>query len=337
MILGLTGKNASGKGEVVRLLTERSFRAHSLSDEVRQELAGTGTPTSRENLIAWGRELRRHFGPGVLAERVLPRLDLSSHHVVDSIRHPAEVLVLRRQPGFFLLGLTGSPELRFQRLRERARPGDPRTFEEFLAFEAREEGTPAGAEEPAQQLDRCLEMADRRLANEGTLEELQEQVLGYVQECLAREKRPSWDRYFLDIALVVARRSNCLKRRVAAVIVKDLRIISTGYNGTPRGTRNCNEGGCPRCAELAPGGTRLGECVCSHAEENAIVQAAYHGVSVKGSALYSTYSPCLICAKMIINAGIREVVYRHAYPLGADADALLREAGVELRQLPEDV
>jgi len=273
----------------------------------------------------------------VLAERVLPRLDLSSHHVVDSIRHPAEVLVLRRQPGFFLLGLTGSAEIRFRRLRERARPGDPHTFEEFLALDAREEGTNAGAEEPAQQLDRCLEMADHRLANEGTMEELQEEVLRYVQECLAQEKRPTWDRYFLDIALVVARRSNCLKRRVAAVIVKDLRIISTGYNGTPRGTRNCNEGGCPRCAELAPGGTRLGECVCSHAEENAIVQAAYHGVSVKGSALYSTYSPCLICAKMIINAGIREVVYRHAYPLGAEADALLREAGVELRQLSEEV
>ncbi len=137
----------------------------------------------------------------------------------------------------------------------------------------------------------------------------------------------------MNIAQVVASRSNCIKRKVAAVVVKDRRIISTGYNGTPRGTRNCNEGGCPRCNELAPAGTALEECLCSHAEENAITQAAYHGISVREASLYSTYSPCLMCTKMIINAGIAEVVYNEDYPLGARAQALLKEAGVILRQL----
>ena len=113
----------------------------------------------------------------------------------------------------------------------------------------------------------------------------------------------------MDIAKVVASRSNCMKRKVAAIIVRDKRVISTGYNGTPRGTVNCNEGGCPRCNGMAPSGTALDECLCSHGEENAIVQASYHGVSLKDAIIYSTFAPCLMCAKMIINSGIREVVY----------------------------
>ncbi|MCX8196809.1 MAG: dCMP deaminase family protein [Candidatus Micrarchaeota archaeon] len=146
-------------------------------------------------------------------------------------------------------------------------------------------------------------------------------------------ERPSWDVYFMNIAKVVASRSNCLKRHVAAVIVKDKRIISTGYNGTPRGIRNCNEGGCPRCSSFADSGTKLEECVCSHAEENAIVQAAYHGISIKGATLYSTFSPCLICTKMIINAGISEVIYNADYPLGEAPLKLLKEAGITVRKI----
>jgi len=133
---------------------------------------------------------------------------------------------------------------------------------------------------------------------------------------------------------VVASRSNCVKRKVAAVITVDRRIIETGYNGTPRGTTNCNEGGCPRCNDFAPGGTDLGQCLCSHAEENAITQSAYHGVRVRGGTLYSTFSPCLMCTKMIINAGLQQVVYSASYPLGEVSLKLLREAGVKVRQLP---
>ena len=148
-------------------------------------------------------------------------------------------------------------------------------------------------------------------------------------------ERPDWDVYFMEIAKVVAARSNCSRRHVAAVIVKDKRIISTGYNGTPRGIKNCNEGGCPRCNSHAPSGTGLEECICSHGEENAIVQAAYHGISVKDSTLYTTFSPCLLCAKMIINAGIREVVYAERYSIDGTARRILQEAGVTLRALKE--
>ncbi|OIO25031.1 cytidine deaminase [Candidatus Micrarchaeota archaeon CG1_02_49_24] len=140
----------------------------------------------------------------------------------------------------------------------------------------------------------------------------------------------------MNIAKVVASRSNCMKRHVAAVIVKDGRIISTGYNGTPRKTRNCDEGGCPRCNSFAESGTKLEECLCSHGEENAIVQASYHGISIKESVIYTTFSPCLICTKMIINAGIAEVVFNSKYPMSELSIALLTEAGVKVREVRVD-
>ena len=144
--------------------------------------------------------------------------------------------------------------------------------------------------------------------------------------------RPDWDTYFMDIAHTVARRGNCRRRQVAAVIVIEKRIISTGYNGTPRGVTNCCDGGCPRCASEAASGEQLGDCICSHAEENAIVQAAFHGVAIRGGMLYTTISPCLLCAKMIINAGIKEVVFEDDYHFTAQTRALLRAAGVRCRR-----
>jgi len=152
------------------------------------------------------------------------------------------------------------------------------------------------------------------------------------------DPRPSWDAYFMEIAQVTAMRANCRRRKVAAVIVFENKIISTGYNGTPRGVRNCFEGGCPRCAGTAPSGTDLDECLCVHAEQNAICQAAYHGTRLAGATLYVTISPCLTCAKLIINAGIREVVYGGDYAFTAQTESLLKEASVKCRRFkpPED-
>mgnify|MGYP003314604914 CR=1 FL=1 len=141
---------------------------------------------------------------------------------------------------------------------------------------------------------------------------------------------------YLNCAEVFAYRSTCIKRKYGAVIVKDDVVISTGYNGTPRGVRNCSDGGCPRCNSDAPSGSHLTECLCSHAEENAIVQAAYHGIMVKGATLYTTYSPCLLCAKMIINAGIVEVVYHERYSIDSTSMALLSEAGVKVRPVSDE-
>ena len=155
--------------------------------------------------------------------------------------------------------------------------------------------------------------------------------------CEKKKNRPSWDRYFMDIAHVAASRSNCSRRQVAAVVVRDKQIISTGYNGTPRGIKNCSEGGCPRCNSDVPSGQGLHQCLCSHAEENAIVQAAYNGLMLKGATLYTTFSPCLLCAKMIVNAGIVEVVYHEHYTIDDVSTALLKEAGVKIRAVDEEL
>lgn len=146
------------------------------------------------------------------------------------------------------------------------------------------------------------------------------------------EKRPGWDEYFQDIAELISRRSTCLRRSVGAVLVKDKRILATGYNGAPTGLRHCLELGCLREKYNVPSGERHELCRGLHAEQNAIIQAALHGVSVKGATLYCTNHPCVICAKMIINAGAAKVIFREGYCDKLSED-MLSEAGVEVCKL----
>ncbi len=330
VIVGLTGPNGAGKGVLAEFLRARSFLYLSLSDEIREELVRRGLPVSRENLVHVGTELREKYGPAVLAERVLTKLSVDRNYVIDSIRHPAEVDALRKHGGFTLLRVEASPEVRFERLKARGRENDPKEWKAFLELDTREAGSATGS---AQQVEAVARLADHIIVNEGTVEAFQASAAALISKLIGNFKRPGWDEYFMDIAKVVASRSNCVKRKVAAIVVKDKRIISTGYNGTPRGTKNCNEGGCPRCLALDVTGARLEECLCSHAEENALTQAAYHGTSVKGAVLYTTYSSCLLCTKMIINAGISELVYGATYSIQDTAVRLLQEAGVKVRQL----
>lgn len=330
MVIGLTGRNGSGKGVVAEFLKAKGFYYYSLSDVIREEIRRRGEEVTRERLIEVGRELRAERGTGYLARQILERIEDDQHYVVDSLRHPHEVGVFRVCPRFYLVATEADPATRFARLKERGRENDPVTFEEFLALEAQEA---ASEQSESQQLLASQELADFKLRNDGTVEELQAQVSELLQRLISNFRRPDWDEYFMKIAKVAALRSNCIKRKVAAVIVRDKRVISSGYNGTPRGTKNCYEGGCPRCNNLAASGTQLEECLCSHGEENAITQAAYHGVSVKDATLYTTVAPCLMCTKMIINAGICEVVYNQEYPLNETSFRLLQEAGVSCRKV----
>ena len=145
-------------------------------------------------------------------------------------------------------------------------------------------------------------------------------------------QRPSWETYFMDITILVAKRTTCIRRAVGAVIVKDKRILSTGYNGAPSGVRHCAEVGCLREKLNVQSGMRHELCRGIHAEQNAIIQAAYHGVSVKGASLYCTTQPCSICAKMLINAGITMIYYRSGYDDELARD-MLAEAGVPMIQV----
>jgi len=145
-------------------------------------------------------------------------------------------------------------------------------------------------------------------------------------------ERPSWDQYFMDIVELVSRRSTCLRRKVGAVLVRDKRMLATGYNGPPTGIRHCAEVGCLRDKLGIPSGERHELCRGLHAEQNAIIQAALHGVSTKDSTIYCTNHPCIICSKMIINSGITSVIYKDDYNDDL-AEEMLNEAGIKVKKL----
>lgn len=140
-------------------------------------------------------------------------------------------------------------------------------------------------------------------------------------------QRPSWDEYFIEITRLVAKRSTCLRRRVGAVVVKDKNILATGYNGAPSGVRHCLDTGCLRDKLNVPSGERHELCRGLHAEQNAIIQAAKHGTNIDGATLYCTTMPCIICSKMIINAGICRIIYEEGYSDELAAE-MTRESGV---------
>lgn len=146
--------------------------------------------------------------------------------------------------------------------------------------------------------------------------------------------RPTWDAYFMEMAELASRRSNCMRRRVGAVIVKDRRVVATGYNGTARGTRNCNEGGCPRCNGDCPTGTGLEHCYCLHAEENALLEAGR--ARCEEATVYSTTVPCLGCSQKLIQCGIVRIVYTREYSLEYSARDLLAQAKIELVKFAHD-
>lgn len=153
-------------------------------------------------------------------------------------------------------------------------------------------------------------------------------------DLLSQERlRPSWDNYFMSLARLAAQRSNCMKRRVGCVVVShNHRVISTGYNGTPRGIRNCSEGGCGRCNSGLGSGHGLTTCLCIHAEENALLEAGRDRLREPGAVLYCDTCPCLTCSIKIAQVGISEVVYAQGYSMDGETAAVFQEAGVRLRQ-----
>ncbi len=146
--------------------------------------------------------------------------------------------------------------------------------------------------------------------------------------------RPTWEEYFMDITRLVAKRATCLRRQVGAVLVVDKRLLATGYNGAPSGLAHCLEVGCLREKNHIPSGERHELCRGLHAEQNAIIQAAFHGIRIQGATLYCTNLPCVICTKMIINAGIKEIIYESGYADDLSREMLL-EARIPVRQSPK--
>ncbi|MCX7966447.1 MAG: cytidine/deoxycytidylate deaminase family protein [Syntrophorhabdaceae bacterium] len=147
-----------------------------------------------------------------------------------------------------------------------------------------------------------------------------------------KNHRPDWDSYFMEIARIVSKRSTCIRRHVGALIVKDKRILSTGYNGAPKGLKHCMDSGCLREKMNIASGERHELCRGLHAEQNAIIQAALHGVSINGAELYTTHLPCSICMKMIINAGILKITYLDGYPDELSVE-LIKESNIKMKKI----
>jgi len=331
-IIGLTGYMGSGKGEIVKYLQDKGFKYISLSDIVRQEATARGLPLTRDVLQNVGNELRAQNGAGVLGRKVreIVAADLDSNWVIDGIRNPACVLELRKLPGFKMVGVSANEELLVNRLLEREREGGVLTKEEILAKLNREKGL--GEPEDGQQVKKCLEMVDYFILNEGTLEDLYKKFQHYLN-LLDGLDRPTFDEVFMEISYTWAKRATCLRRQVGAVIAKDGQQLTAGYNGAPRGVPHCAEmGGCIRIKLGIPSGQRHEICRGTHAEQNAITQAAKFGINIEGGTLYCNTFPCVICAKMILNAGIKKVVYDSDYDDPLSKEILSQQNLLEMKR-----
>lgn len=157
-----------------------------------------------------------------------------------------------------------------------------------------------------------------------------------MNKAINPRRRPSWDEYFIEVASLVSKRSTCLRRRVGAVLVKDKKILATGYNGAPSGTKHCATIGCLREKLKVPSGERHELCRGLHAEQNVLLQAALHGISTRGSLLYVTNQPCIICAKMLINAGVKGIIILDGYP-DKFAGEFLKEAKIKVRKIKNKI
>jgi len=308
MIIGVTGTKASGKGNIVRALAGQGFRTFSFGDICRKKAANMfGEVYSASQLQDAGDKLREEGGSGALAKIMLEQPGiLNSNWVIDGIRNPGEIEVLRKLSDFYLVATDAPRPKRFERLKARRRSGDPQDYQGFIELDQRDlrdDRNPNG-----QQVADCIFNADYHFnadfpTQEQAVDEFISGKSGLMNLIKTKNpRRPSFDELFMREAYEIARRSTCLRRRVGAVIALGNRSIAAGYNAPPMGFKHCEEVGCVREREHVPSGERAELCRAIHAEENALLQLVRHGPSPVGGTLYTTTYPCTPCAKSALNA-----------------------------------
>jgi dCMP deaminase len=257
-----------------------------------------------------------------------------SRFVTTDIPTEAVLDVLMRRPFFLLISVDAPLTVRWRRFQQRAASkanvaSSSSTDLPLDAFVTHNDEHLYDVETGLQPL---ISRATVRLLNTSSSLAHLYATLGKLDIPNPDRLRPGWDSYFMALAALAAQRSNCMKRRVGCVLVgRERRVISTGYNGTPRGLRNCAEGGCPRCNEGNSSGVGLSTCLCIHAEENALLEAGRERIR-DGAILYCDTCPCLTCSIKICQVGISEVVYAHGYSMDTETAEVFRQAGVKLRQ-----
>jgi len=307
MIIGVSGLLASGKGQLCKYLESKGYACLSLSDIIRLEILFRKQEITRESLQKIGNELRQKFGSDVLTKRVFHFVEADKNYVIDSIRNISEVEYIKKSSNnrFMMIWVDSDIKLRVKRINERNREKDPTTLKDLKATEKKE----FSKNVHEQQMGLIRKKADVIITNNSTLEEFHKKIEKVLQKEIPKYDkyiRPSWDEYFMEIMKTVSKRSTCDRGRTSAIIVKDKRIIATGYAGSPPGTEHCDEVG-----HLLEDG----HCVRTiHSEHNALLQAAViGGASTQGSTLYTLYSPCIHCCKYIVAAGVSRIVLRKMY------------------------
>jgi dCMP deaminase len=286
LIIGVFGEISSGKSLVAKLLKEKyNFLIVDLS----------GPKTTETNLTEMMDKIS-------LYDIIKTKNKENNKIVIDSVQKYKDYEPFYNKNNFKLIYITASSESRLNNyILKNNLTDDIETYKKFLQADSK-------LIEPW--FYKIKDRADYTIINNGNINEL-EKGLQYIIDLIYKSPRPTWDRYFMNICHNVSRRSNCIKRRVGALIVKNNRILAAGYNGTPSRVKNCFEGGCERCCSGAKRGVDLDKCWCLHAEENAIVEIGRKECA--GATLFTTVFPCILCSKLLLSCGIERIVYDSHY------------------------
>ena len=353
MLIGISGPICSGKHTTAEYLVQHHnfLRLHLPSPTTTRQGPTDQTPDPR--LLPTTTDLKGTRGltfPDVdsLLDFVTKRW--REHWVLTDISSLAVLELLLRRPFFLLISVDAPVSLRYRRFTSRCerRGVGGMGLEEFVGWNdmglygtgvstasaaenGSDDGTHSSTTTMTTGIAHLLPRAHLQLLNNHASINTYYAFLSTLDLPSPIRLRPTWDAYFMTLASLASLRSNCMKRRVGCVLVHNSRIISTGYNGTPRNLKNCNEGGCDRCNSARQGGVGLATCLCLHAEENALLEAGRERIR-EGAVLYCDTCPCLTCSVKIAQVGVKEVVYSQSYNMDDQSRRVLKEAGVELRQ-----
>ncbi|KKP04128.1 hypothetical protein THAR02_03787 [Trichoderma harzianum] len=340
MLVGICGSICSGKKTVAQYLVEHHGFKHlylqppaPVSDQDATDKTSSSPDSGSAAFAGVTAAVNGTETSSYVFARAEDLLDFvtrrwRSRFVTTDIPTEKVLDVFIRRPFFLLISIDAPLTVRWRRFQQRAKQPDQSTIslEEFVTQ------NDLHLYDPHTGLQPLISRATVRLLNTSSSLAHLYATLGKLDIPNPDRMRPGWDTYFMALASLASQRSNCMKRRVGCVLVgRERRVISTGYNGTPRGLRNCAEGGCPRCNEGSSSGVGLATCLCIHAEENALLEAGRERIR-EGSVLYCDTCPCLTCSIKICQVGIAEVVYAHGYSMDTETAEVFRQAGVKLRQ-----
>lgn len=333
MLIGISGTLSSGKTEVARYLTFQGFKLISFKQEGHESDAATPEEDEVSHQITdltvdadYKMEVFKHFDDLSALDNYVT-VNWQDNFVISHIQDMNMLKALQKRPFFLHISIDAPVYLRYQRSKLK----NNFTLEQFvdkndqLLFNV------------ANPLIEINNQAQVKIINTSTSIKDLFIKLSELNLLNSSRLRPTWDSYFMRLADLAALRSNCMKRRVGCVIVRENRVVATGYNGTPRHLTNCNEGGCSRCNKGQGSGALLATCLCLHAEENALLEAGRDRIRGE-SVLYCNTCPCLTCSIKIVQSGIREVVYAQSYSMDLQSHKVMSEANIILRQFhpPKD-